>query len=76
MNLHGGDTKYFKHFGGTSKGDNNQCINPEALAYFIGLLGSVPFHDTSSGHGSFDFEMPNLRLSVRYCCETLKLKVI
>ncbi|CAM8890284.1 unnamed protein product [Rhodiola kirilowii] len=60
-----GDTNYFSHFGGASKGANNQCINPEALARFIGLLESVPFHDTSSGDGLFDFTMPDLRYTLK-----------
>uniref|UniRef100_A0A7N0TLX6 Protein kinase domain-containing protein n=1 Tax=Kalanchoe fedtschenkoi TaxID=63787 RepID=A0A7N0TLX6_KALFE len=59
------ETNYFTLSGGASKGANDQCINPESLARFIGLLESVPFHDTSSGHGTYDVRMPDLRYTLK-----------
>lgn len=47
--------------GMTVNGAKEQCINPEAFASFIGLLESIPLHDTGSNNGSFDSSMPDTR---------------
>ncbi|XP_054801635.1 uncharacterized protein LOC129305686 isoform X2 [Prosopis cineraria] len=49
------------HFGMTVNGANEQCINPESLASFIGLLESIPLHESGSTNGSFDSSIPNMR---------------
>ncbi|XP_058770917.1 uncharacterized protein LOC131644435 isoform X2 [Vicia villosa] len=43
----------------------DQCINPEGFASFIGLLGSIPLHDTGSDDGSSDYSMPDSRYILR-----------
>ncbi|MFS7975760.1 putative protein-serine/threonine phosphatase, protein kinase CMGC-GSKL family [Helianthus anomalus] len=45
------------HFGRSSAGDRDQCINPEGLASFLGFLGSLPTHN----HESFERATPNTR---------------
>ena len=47
------------HLGPIVNEAKDQCINPEAFANFIGLLESIPLHDTGSQNGSSD--MPDLR---------------
>ncbi|KAK4273099.1 hypothetical protein QN277_021562 [Acacia crassicarpa] len=49
------------HLGMTVNGANEQCINPESFASFIGLLESIPLHDTGSDNGSFDSSFPDMR---------------
>lgn len=49
------------HLGMTVNGANEQCINPESFASFIGLLESIPLHDTGSDNGSFDSSFPDTR---------------
>ncbi|XP_061338124.1 uncharacterized protein LOC133284991 isoform X2 [Gastrolobium bilobum] len=39
----------------------DQCINPEGFASFMGLLESIPLHDTGSNNGSSDYSFPDLR---------------
>ncbi|CAN4093393.1 unnamed protein product [Withania somnifera] len=36
------------HFGMNFSDDNDQCINPEGFARFLGLLESIPFNDNST----------------------------
>ncbi|XP_047263963.1 uncharacterized protein LOC107853145 isoform X3 [Capsicum annuum] len=36
------------HFGMNFSDNNNQCINPEGFARFLGLLESIPFNDSST----------------------------
>ncbi|KAE9589184.1 hypothetical protein Lal_00000408 [Lupinus albus] len=45
----------------TASEDKDQCINPEGFANFIGLLESIPLHDTDPNNGSSDYSMPDLR---------------
>lgn len=45
----------------TVDGAKDQCINPEGFASFLGLLQSIPLHDTGSNYGSFEYAMPDLR---------------
>ncbi|CAL0320562.1 unnamed protein product [Lupinus luteus] len=45
----------------TASEDEDQCINPEGFANFIGLLESIPLHDTDPNNGSSDYSMPDLR---------------
>ncbi|EOX94656.1 Phosphatase 2C family protein isoform 8 [Theobroma cacao] len=49
------------NFGMTVDGANDQCVNPESFASFLGLLESIPFHDTSSSYGSEEYPMPDSR---------------
>ncbi|KAI4349468.1 hypothetical protein L6164_010054 [Bauhinia variegata] len=42
-------------------GAKDQCFNPEGFASFLGLLESIPLHDTGSNNGSFDYSTPDLR---------------
>ncbi|XP_020233845.1 uncharacterized protein LOC109813954 isoform X2 [Cajanus cajan] len=49
------------HLGPTVNEAEDQCINPEGFASFIGLLESIPLHDTGSSNGSSDYSMPDLR---------------
>uniref|UniRef100_A0A0R0L7A2 PPM-type phosphatase domain-containing protein n=1 Tax=Glycine max TaxID=3847 RepID=A0A0R0L7A2_SOYBN len=49
------------HLGPTISEAEDQCINPEGFASFIGLLESIPLHDTGSSNGSADYSMPDLR---------------
>lgn len=49
------------HLGPTVNEDKDQCINPEGFSSFIGLLESIPLHDTGSNNGSSDYSMPDLR---------------
>lgn len=49
------------HLGLTINGANEQCINPESFASFIGLLESIPLHDTGLNNGSFDSSFPDTR---------------
>lgn len=36
------------HFGMNFSDNNDQCINPEGFARFLGLLESIPFNDSST----------------------------
>ncbi|PPR89087.1 hypothetical protein GOBAR_AA31603 [Gossypium barbadense] len=47
------------NFGMTVDGANDQCVNPEGFASFLGLLESIPFHDTSSSYGTEEYPMPD-----------------
>lgn len=49
------------NLGMTVEGTKEECINPEGFASFLGLLESIPLHDTSSGYGWFEYVMPDLR---------------
>lgn len=49
------------HLGPTLNEAEDRCINPEGFASFIGLLESIPLHDTDSSNGSSDYSMPDLR---------------
>ncbi|KAA8543285.1 hypothetical protein F0562_021220 [Nyssa sinensis] len=49
------------HFGMTTNGGRDQCINPEGFASFLGLLESIPFHNIGSDYGSFEHALPDLR---------------
>ncbi len=40
------------HFQRTIDGSNHQCPNPEPFFNFLGLLESIPLHDTTSSNGS------------------------
>ncbi|XP_052731586.1 uncharacterized protein LOC108325860 isoform X3 [Vigna angularis] len=48
-------------YGPTINEPEDRCINPEGFASFIGLLESIPLHDTDSSNGSSDYSMPDLR---------------
>lgn len=49
------------NFGMTVDGANDQCVNPEGFASFLGFLESIPFHDTSSSYGTEEYPMPDSR---------------
>ncbi|KAK7393502.1 hypothetical protein VNO78_22060 [Psophocarpus tetragonolobus] len=60
LNLY--NNQYFCfHLGPTVNESEDQCINPEGFASFIGLLESIPLHDNGSSNGSSDYSMPDLR---------------
>ncbi|XP_043812617.1 uncharacterized protein LOC110614471 isoform X4 [Manihot esculenta] len=46
---------------GMPVGVKDQCTNPEVFASFLGLLESIPFHDTGSNLGSTEYAAPDLR---------------
>ncbi|KAJ9188083.1 hypothetical protein P3X46_003477 [Hevea brasiliensis] len=46
---------------GMTVGVKDQCTNPEDFASFLGLLESIPFHDTGSKFGSTEYAAPDLR---------------
>lgn len=48
-------------FGMTTDEVKEQCINPEGFASFLGLLESIPFHNTGSSYGSFKYTTPDMR---------------
>ncbi|KAL2323517.1 hypothetical protein Fmac_027896 [Flemingia macrophylla] len=54
------DQNFCFHLGPTVNEAEDQCINPEGFASFIGLLESIPLHDTGSSNGSSDYSMPDL----------------
>ncbi|KAI3806018.1 hypothetical protein L1987_21908 [Smallanthus sonchifolius] len=49
------------HFGRSSGGDRDQCINPEGLASFLGLLASLPTDNVKQNQESFEGINPNTR---------------
>ncbi|KAI7737817.1 hypothetical protein M8C21_028753 [Ambrosia artemisiifolia] len=49
------------HFGKSSGGDRDQCINPEGLASFLGFLESLPTSNVKQNHESFERATPNKR---------------
>ncbi|KAI3760121.1 hypothetical protein L1987_50511 [Smallanthus sonchifolius] len=49
------------HFGRSSGGDRDQCINPEGLASFLGLLESLPTDNVKQNQESFEGINPNTR---------------
>ncbi|KAL1329683.1 hypothetical protein AAHE18_12G058900 [Arachis hypogaea] len=51
--------------GPTVNESKEQCINPEAFANFIGLLESIPLHDTGSHNGSSGYSMPESRYKLK-----------
>ncbi|KAB1203336.1 putative protein phosphatase 2C 51 [Morella rubra] len=53
------------NLGMTVEGTKEECINPEGFASFLGLLESIPLHDTSSGYGWFEYVMPDLRYTLK-----------
>ncbi|XP_028804085.1 uncharacterized protein LOC114759155 isoform X2 [Neltuma alba] len=55
------DQNFCFHLGMAVNGVNEQCINPEFFASFIGLLESIPLHDTGSNNGSFNSSTPDTR---------------
>lgn len=60
LNLYN-DENFCFYFGMAIGGAKEQCINLEAFANFLGLLESIPFHDTGSSHGSDEHAMPDSR---------------
>ncbi|GKU86510.1 hypothetical protein SLEP1_g1023 [Rubroshorea leprosula] len=60
LNLYN-DEHFCFYFGMAIGGAKEQCINLEAFANFLGLLESIPFHDTGSSHGSDEHGMPDSR---------------
>ena len=60
LNLYNGQN-LCSHFGMTTDGFKDQCINPEGFASFLGLLESIPFHNSDSNYGSFEYAMPDSR---------------
>ncbi|XVF32510.1 hypothetical protein REPUB_Repub17cG0089000 [Reevesia pubescens] len=55
------DQSFCLNFGMTVDGAKDQCVNPEGFASFLGLLESIPFHDTSSSYGTEEYPMPDSR---------------
>ncbi|XP_022727559.1 uncharacterized protein LOC111283351 isoform X9 [Durio zibethinus] len=55
------DWSFCLNFGMTVDGAKDQCVNPEGFASFLGLLESIPFHDTSSSYGTEEYPMPDSR---------------
>lgn len=55
------DQNFCFHLGSTINEAKDQCINPEGFASFIGLLESIPLHETGSDNGSSDYSMPDSR---------------
>ncbi|MED6184314.1 hypothetical protein PIB30_046255 [Stylosanthes scabra] len=51
--------------GPTVNESKEQCMNPEAFASFIGLLESIPLHDTGSHNGSSGYSMPESRYKLK-----------
>ncbi|XVF80840.1 hypothetical protein PTKIN_Ptkin15bG0107400 [Pterospermum kingtungense] len=49
------------NFGMTIDGAKDQCVNPKGFTSFLGLLESIPFHDTSSSYGTEEYPMPDSR---------------
>ncbi|XP_024981352.1 uncharacterized protein LOC112518051 isoform X1 [Cynara cardunculus var. scolymus] len=49
------------HFGRSSGGDRDQCINPDGLASFLGFLESLPAHSVEPNQESFERTTPNTR---------------
>lgn len=49
------------HFGRSSGGDRDQCINPEGLASFLGLLESLPSRNVEDNQEFFEGTNPNTR---------------
>ncbi|KAK1412580.1 hypothetical protein QVD17_33952 [Tagetes erecta] len=49
------------HFGRSSGGDRDQCINPEGLASFLGLLESLPSRSVEENQEFFEGTNPNTR---------------
>lgn len=49
------------HFGMTTDGDKDQCINMEGFASFLGLLESIPVHNIGSNDESHGHAMPDSR---------------
>ncbi|KAF8388113.1 hypothetical protein HHK36_026779 [Tetracentron sinense] len=61
LNLYS-DQNLCLRFGMDIEGERGQCINPEGFARFLGLLESIPFHDTgSSSSDSFGYAAPDSR---------------
>ncbi|XP_024635859.1 uncharacterized protein [Medicago truncatula] len=59
------DQNFCFHLSSTINEANDQCINPEGFASFIGLLESIPLHDTGSDNRSSDYSMPDSRYVLR-----------
>ncbi|XP_073223698.1 uncharacterized protein [Cicer arietinum] len=59
------DQNFCFHLGSTINEAKDQCINPEGFASFIGLLESIPLHETGSDNGSSDYSMPDSRYVLR-----------
>lgn len=49
------------HFGRSSGGDRDQCINPEGLASFLGFLESLPAQSVEQNKKSYEQTTPNTR---------------
>ncbi|KAJ9566900.1 hypothetical protein OSB04_002866 [Centaurea solstitialis] len=49
------------HFGRSSGGDRDQCINPDGLASFLGFLESLPAPSAEPNQESFERTTPNTR---------------
>ncbi|CAI8602923.1 unnamed protein product [Vicia faba] len=59
------DQNFCFYLSSTINEAKDQCINPEGFASFIGLLGSIPLHDTGSDNSSSDYSMPDSRYILR-----------
>ncbi|KAK9015395.1 hypothetical protein V6N11_006505 [Hibiscus sabdariffa] len=64
LNLYS-DRSLCLNFGMTIDGANNKCANPEGFASLLGLLESIPFHDTSSSYGTEEYSMPDSRYRLK-----------
>ncbi|KAK2987137.1 hypothetical protein RJ640_019697 [Escallonia rubra] len=53
MNLYSDKNTCLK-YGKTIDEGKDQCINPEGFASFLGLLESIPFHNTGSDHEPYE----------------------
>ncbi|CAK8571876.1 unnamed protein product [Lathyrus sativus] len=59
------DQNFCFYLSSTINEAKDQCINPEGFASFIGLLESIPLHDTGSDNASSDYSMPDSRYVLR-----------
>ncbi|GMI73992.1 hypothetical protein like AT3G63340 [Hibiscus trionum] len=64
LNLYS-DRSLCLNFGMTIDGANNKCANPEGFTSLLGLLESIPFHDTSSSYGTEEYSMPDSRYRLK-----------
>ncbi|CAJ1969377.1 unnamed protein product [Sphenostylis stenocarpa] len=65
VNLYDNNQNFCFHLGPTVNETEDQCINPEGFASFIGLLESIPLHDSDSSNGSTDYSMPDLKYELK-----------
>ncbi|XP_039048274.1 probable protein phosphatase 2C 51 isoform X2 [Hibiscus syriacus] len=64
LNLYS-DRSLCLNFEMTIDGANNKCANPEGFTSLLGLLESIPFHDTSSSYGTEEYSMPDSRYRLK-----------